>query len=181
MPSVILEGSSVTSENDWKKNIFGTLGQVSHSKNWQKKSWEKFPIQKLWHCDTIILCQVSHWKGPVSHLKIIEKNIFGTLGQVSHSKNWQKKIRKNSQFKNCDTVTPLFYAQCHVWKWLKKIFLGHCDQCPIRKIKKKTLVKSLLTGNIRVVGWFVTSKKGQLVKIVIGTLGHLSQCPTYFS
>ena len=59
-----------------------------------KKSWEKFPIQKLWRCDTIILCPVSHWKGQVSGLKIIEKNIFGTLWPVSHSKKLKKKLGK---------------------------------------------------------------------------------------
>ena len=66
---------------------FWDTGTSVPFKKLTKKNWEKFPIQKYWHCDTIILCPVSHWKGQVSRLKIIEKNIFGTLGPVSHSKN----------------------------------------------------------------------------------------------
>ena len=126
----------------------------------------------------------------MSRLQIIEKNIFGTLGQVSHSKK-RKKVGKNSQFKKIDTVTRLFYVQCHigrvrchVWKLLKKIFFGHWDKCPIRKNWQKKLGKipnsKILTlwhdyfmPGVTMEGSGVTPDNN----LKKDFLGHCDQCP----
>ena len=100
----------------------------------------------------------------MSRLQIIEKNIFGTLGQVSHSKKRKKKLGKIPNSKILTLWHDYFMPGVTMEgsgvtpdNNLKKDFLGHCDQCPNRKINKKILGKSLLTGNILVMGLFVTS------------------------
>ena len=158
MPSVTLEGSGDKSENYWKKYFWDTGTSVPFEKI-DKKKLGKIPNSKIVTMrHNYFMPSVTLEGSGVRSVIYWKKYFWDTVTSVPFEKI-KKKVGKNSQFKNCDTVTRLFYArchiervQCHIWKWLKKIFLGHWDQCPIRKITKKTLVKSLLTGNIRVVG-----------------------------